>query len=181
MSEHGCGGCCGGHDTEERQGGGCCGSTAGSGGCCGGGGHSEPQQVHISPEEEAFLEKLAQCPFLPVAQFLLKSSKSDHLTNLALSPVFLETGKESLPQIKEIGQVILGLEDKDLVSLDYDTPLEGSDPRLFQESTAYALLQQTVEEGKASGEFLFDAPEIEYGSLCLTAMGELVIEQLDFI
>ncbi len=174
MSEHGCGGCCGGHDKGE--------SHHGCGGCGGGcGGNADPLQVHITPEEEKILEKLAQCPFLPVAQFLLKSSQSDHLTNLALSPVYLETGKETLPQIKEIGQILLDLEEKDLISLDFNSPLEGSDPRLFQDSDAYHLLEKTVEEGKATGEFLFDAPEIEFGSLCLTALGDLVIEQLDFI
>lgn len=174
MSEHGCGGCCGGHDhTEESHGCGGCG-----GGC---GGQSQPLEVHITPQEEAFLSKLAQCPFLPVAQFLLKSKQSDHLTNLALSPVYLETGKETLPQIKEIGQVILSLEDKDLLSLDFDQALEGSDPRLFQDSDAYHLLEKTVEEGKATGEFLFDLPLIEFGSIGLTPMGELVIEQLDFM
>lgn len=180
MSEHECGGCCGGHDHgdhhhHEEHSGGC-------GGCHGCGSQaSGPVEVHISPEEEQFLQKLAQCPFLPVAEFLLKSSKSDHLTNMALSPVYLETGKETLPQIKAIGQVLLSLEEKELISLDYDSPLEGCDQRLFTNSDAFHLLEQTVEEGKASGEFLFDAPVVEFGSICLTAVGDLVIEQLDFI
>lgn len=179
MSEHGCGGCCGGdnHGTSHS---GCGGGGCGGGeGCCSS--NSGPLEVHISPEEEQFLQKLAQCPFLPVAQFLLKSSQSDHLCNMALAPVYLETGKETLPEIKALGQVLLDLEDKNIISIDYDSPLEGCDQSLFTNSDAFHLLEQTVAEGKETGEFLFDAPAIDFGSLCLTAVGDLVIEQLDVI
>lgn len=167
--------------------------------CCGGGCHEggtsdcsscscglptsdeNPLEVHISPEEEQFLQKLAQCPFLPVAQFLLQSSQSDHLNNMALSPVFLETGTESLDEIHQLKNVLLALEDRNIISLDFDAPLQGTDEALFYNSTSFALLNQTVEEGKGQEGFLFDSTNIEFGSVCLTALGDLVVEQLDFL
>ncbi len=172
-------GCCGGstHATGGCGGGGC-------GGCgCGGGSApsgENPLEIRISPLEETMLSKLSQCPFLPVAQFILKSSRPEEQPHMSLEPVYLETGTESLEQVKHYGQTLLELADKDVVSLDYSSPLEGSDYKLFQNSSAYALLVQTVEEGKKDPEFPYLPPEIVKGSLCLTALGELVIEQLDF-
>lgn len=165
-------GCCGGANHDQETG--CCG--------CSGGMPQEnsPLELRISPPEEAFLSKLAQCPFLPVAEFFISSSKTDDFTNLALSPVFLETGEETLEEIKIIGQILLGLEEKNIISLDFDSPLEGSDPNLFYNSHAFALLKKTVEEGNVNEGFLFDTPTIELGSVCLTAIGDLVVEQLDF-
>lgn len=179
MSEHQC---CGGANHAEGA------SSCGSG-CCGGscGGASMPQngenplEVHINPSEESFLQKLAQCPFLPVAQYLLTSSQDDELGNMALSPVFLETGAESLEEIKALGDVMLSLEERSIISLDFDSPLQGTDETLFYKSSSFALLEKTVEEGKAQEDFLFDAPTIIFGSVCLTALGDLVVDQLDFL
>lgn len=177
---------------ENNQSGCCGGSSHGTGGCggsCGGGcscsgavpnSSENPLEVRISPLEETMLGKLSQCPFLPVAQFILKSTRPEEQPHMSLEPVFLETGAESLEQVKHFGQTLLELADKNIVSLDYSCPLEGSDYSIFQNSSAYALLMQTVEDGKQDPQFPYLPPEIVQGSLCLTALGELVIEQLDF-
>lgn len=194
--EHMHGGCCGSTGGEHS---GCCGgSEEGHGGCCGSSvsqgcgpcsacdnglppSDKNPLEVYISTEEEAFLGKLAQCPFLPVAQYLLTSSQSEHLTNLALSPVFLETGKETLDEIKGVGEIMLDLEERSIISLDFDAPLEGTDESLFYESFSFGLLKETVEEGRAREDFLFDAPTIVFGSVCLTALGDVIVDHLEFM
>lgn len=180
MSEHQCGSgdsCCGG---SSHSSGGC----GGCGGGCGGGAvpqNSEnPLEVHISPAEEAFLAKLSQCPFLPVVQMVLRSNIPETQPHMSLEPVFLETGDEALEQVKLTGQTLLMLEDKNIISLDYTCPLEGSDYSLFQNSAAFALLVDTIEQGKSDPDFPYSPPEIVEGSVCLTAIGELVIDQLDF-
>lgn len=173
MSEHQC--CGGGCHTEENS---PCSSCA-----C----HSLPEsqknpiEVKISTEEEAFLQKLSQCPFLPVAEYITTSSKSHHLRNVALSPVFLETGKETVPDLNTLGDIILDLEERDIISLDFDTPLDGTDESLFTNSHSFQLLQDTVKEGMNREDFLFDQTHIEYGSVCLTALGEIIIEQLRYL
>lgn len=169
----GCGGNC------SCASGGECGS-----GCCGSALPAEsknPLEVEITDGEAMFLEKLAQCPFLPVAEFVVRNSESDDIGSLALSPVFLETGRETLDEIKEIGQIILGLEQKDIISLDFECALDGTDENLFFQSDAYHLLEKTVEEGKGEENFIFDHAAIEFGSVCLTAVGDLVVDQLDFL
>lgn len=178
------GGCCGGHDDPNHVHGSCGGGCSG----CGCGGHNglpesekNPLEVHITPKEEEFLQKLAQTPFLPVAQYLLTSKESEHITNAALSPVFLETGKETVAEIKAVGHVLLDLEERSIISLDFDSPLEGTDESVFYDSDSFALLKETVEEGKAKEEFIFHAPSIQFGSVCLTALGDLIIDQLDFL
>ncbi len=173
MSENGCGGGCGSHGS-----GGCggCGSH-GAGGCGGGSGipdSNNPLEVMITPLEEAFLQKLAQCPFLPVAQFLLRAKDPAAETHMSLEPVFLETGEEEFPDIKRQAEVILMLAQKNIVSLDYDSPLEGSDPAIY--AKAFQVLCDAVTQSE--GEFY--PPELVQGSVCLTAIGDVVVEQLDF-
>lgn len=173
--------CCGGgcHANQNHQASGC----GGCGGGCGGAstGSNSPLEVQISEKEEAFFQKLAQSPFLPVAKFLMKSVQPEELGDLELAPVFLESGAETLEEIKFRGHTLLQLEHKSLISIDYDSPLEGSDRNLYHNSDAFAQLQKTVNEGKSSGEFLFDGPSVILGSICLTALGDLVLEQLDFV
>ncbi len=170
MSEEqssGCGGC----GTHGPSG---CGGSCGGG--CGGGipQSSNPLEVTISPPEEAFLQKLAQCPFLPVARFLFRAKNPEAQEHMSLEPVFLETGEEDFPLIKGNAHVILSLLQKNIVSVDYDSPLEGSDPAVY--TKALGILQDAVSQN--GEEFL--PPELVQGSVCLTAVGDLVIEQLDF-
>lgn len=168
-------GCCGGS---------CSSSGSGCGGCSGADlppSDKNPLEVHISPEEEQFLKKLAQSPFLPIVQYVMTSSKSEHLTNMALSPVFLETGSESLDEIKALGDIILDLEERSIISLDFDTPLEGTDESIYYNSVSFQLLKDAIEDGKKQTEFLFDAPSIVFGSVCFTALGDLIIDQLEFL
>lgn len=177
MSNHSCGGgCCGGDSSHQH-------SPCSSCSCHNALPNSDtnPLHVEISPEEEIFLQKLAQCPFLPMVQYIVTSSKSHDLNNVALSPVFLETGKETLDEIKALGNILLDLEEKDIISIDFDTPLPGTNEDLFSQSDSFALLKETVDAGTSNPDFLFDTPTIEFGSVCLTPLGDLVVDQLDFL
>ncbi|MFI3253240.1 MAG: hypothetical protein R3Y63_02705 [Eubacteriales bacterium] len=173
MSEHGCGGGCSSHNS-----GGCggCGSH-GAGGCGGGSGipdSDNPLEVMITPQEEIFLQKLSQCPFLPVAQFLLRAKDPNEQGHMSLEPVFVETGDEDFSEIKRQAEVILILAQKNIVSVDFDAPLEGSDYSIFNNSF------QTLSNAVADSQEEFYPPEMVCGSVCLTAVGDIVVEQLDF-
>lgn len=82
----------------------------GCGGACGGCGGCS-RALELTREEMDFLRKLAQIPFLPVAR------KQD-----GEEPIYLEEG-ESLRE--HYARVLLHLERKGLVSLDYDIPMAG--------------------------------------------------------
>lgn len=67
------------------------------------------RELVLTPQEAAFLEKLGQIPFLPVAR-----NMGD------LTPVYLEEGDPA-----ENALLLQCLEKKGLISLDYQLPLPG--------------------------------------------------------
>ena len=82
---------------------GCTGCASG-GGCSGCGG-----ALTLTAGERDFLMELAQTPFLPVAR---KASEE--------TPVYLEAGEENR---EAFAALLLSMERKGLVSLDYDIPM----------------------------------------------------------
>ena len=80
---------------------GCSGCTSGCSGCGG--------ALTLTPQERDFLMELAQTPFLPVAR---KASEE--------TPVYLEAGEENR---EAFAALLLSMERKGLVSLDYDIPM----------------------------------------------------------
>lgn len=162
---HGCGGC--GDDNESQCGDGC--------GCSGG---CSDNVIYISEAERDFLMKLAQLPFLPLARFIMKSSNSDHMESVALAPVYLNTKTDSMETVKATGAVLLGLEEKYLVTLDYETPLQNGDYSMYEESGVYQFFCSTVQDGAKQPGFMFDQPVLERGSLALTALGQYAVESL---
>lgn len=85
---------------------GCSGGCPGSSGCPGRDG-----SLCVTEEEVAFLQRMAQLPFLPVGRKM-----GD------LEPIFLEDGEEKREFYSGLLQC---LEKKSLISLDYDRPLKG--------------------------------------------------------
>ncbi len=110
----------------------CNGNCGSCGGCSG--------QLMLTQPELDFLKKLGQIPFLPVAR-----KAGDML------PVYLEDGDGPAELYTRI---LVNLEAKGLISLDYDKPLLGVD------MTAYA-------------------PYPIQGSIALTAWGQQVLETLE--
>ena len=96
----------------------------------------------LHPGEVAILRKLHQIPFLPVG----RETASDR-------PIYLEDSDYS---VSEYGDILLCLEKRGLICLDYTQPLSGSD------LSAYASCSQC-------------------GSFALTAKGQSVAEQLELL
>ena len=114
----------------------CGGNCGGCSGCSGCGGSLE-----LSRKEMDFLRLLGQVAFLPVARKMGEEQ-----------PVYLEDGVE---RQEENALILLLLERKGLISLDYDRPLKGGN-------------------GQA-----YDAYPIR-GSIALTNRGQRVLELLDY-
>ena len=111
---------------------GCGGNCASCGGCA--------KQLLLTDGEITFLNTLGQIPFLPVAR------KADTMT-----PIYLEDTDCTKEEYSLILQV---LEQKGLVSLDYDRPLRHADLGAYK---AYPVK----------------------GSMALTARGQTVVEMLE--
>ena len=104
---------------------------------CGGNCGSCGASLTLSVPELQFLEKLGQIPFLPVAR-----KAYDML------PVYLEDDEQPLDVYTK---VLVNLEAKGLISIDYDKPLQGLD---MADYAAYPVR----------------------GSIALTAFGQQVLE-----
>ena len=88
---------------------------SGCGNCCGNcGGCGE---MVLAPGELMLLEKLAQIPFLPVAR------RGD-----APDPIYLEDS-DCTPE--EYTRILLCLEKRGLITLDFDKPLKGFDASAY--------------------------------------------------
>lgn len=148
------------------------------GGGCGCGGH-QSSEIQISEEEIEVLKQLAQTPYLPLTRFILKSSKSDHLESVALAPVFLNDRTDSMETVKRMGTVLKALESKELITLDYEEPLENGNYDDYINSSLYAYFKETASHAKEQDGFLFDIPSLELGSIGLTSIGQMAIDQLD--
>ena len=112
---------------------GCCGGNCEScGGCAG--------ELVLSLPELDFINNLAENAFLPVARSAADSK-----------PVYLEDNKQSAEQY---ALILICLEKKGLISIDFDKPLQGADMSAYK---GYPI----------------------HGSIALTARGQEVLDVLD--
>lgn len=160
--------------------GGCCNQDKGqcgkSGGCSGG---CQNRVIYITEAEKDFLMKLAQIPFLPLTRFVMKSTKSEHMESVALAPVYMGDRNDSIDIIRKTGVILSTLEDKYLVTLDYDMPLQNGDYSVYEESELYRHFCNTVLEGGKQEGFIFDMPVLERGSIALTTLGQDAIDSIE--
>lgn len=113
----------------------CSGSCGGCGGCSGCGG-----QLELTRGEIDMLLKLGQIPFLPVARKMGEEN-----------PIYLE---DTECTVEAYSLILLCLEKRGLISLDYDMPLKSFDDAAY---AAYPIR----------------------GSFALTARGQQVVELLE--
>lgn len=154
-------------DTHQDHGcgcsGGCCGG--GGGGCCGGG-----EVVTFSQQEREFLLTLMERQFLPMVQFVVKSSITHEFEMVALSPVYMEQSTATMAEVHQTADMLLRLEELGLLTLDFDIPLDPMSYEVYHQSALYSYLQETVALGKDGPNHLGDTPTIEEGSIAVTAL-----------
>jgi len=168
QAHQGC--CCHGSGDENQE------SGHGCGGCnCG---HRQTE-IQIVEEEIEILNQLAQTPYLPLASFVLKSTKSAHLESVALAPVYLNDRADSMETVKKTAAILKSLENKGLITLDYEEPLENGNYTDYADSPLYAYFKETVAQAKGQEEFLFDIPSLELGSIALTYLGQIAVKNWD--
>ena len=171
-----CHDCSGSHTCCNKKRDGCsgCPSSISCGGCQGGCCRGK----RLTPLELELLFRLQQIPFLPLARFLLKSSRSPHLCSVALAPVYLLEEDDSLETVKETGRALLSLEEAGLVTLDYDIPLQGGSNALYAQSPLYQEFVQVAAQGSALPGAVFDQPALEMGSMAVTPRGLALADHL---
>ena len=153
---HDCG-CGHSHDEHDECGCDCCQPIIGDG--------------TVDDRELSVLGALLGHHYLPVSRFVMCSSESDEVRFTALAPVYLETKADSMETVKERAALLLAMEAKALISLDYDEPLQGYDYETHTDSDLFHYLESTVQEGRKSDSFLCDTAEVECGSISITERG----------
>lgn len=153
-------------------------------GCSCGCGHShhrdmrsiteQAQAVEVNGNELAILKTVDAVGCLPVARFIATKSDEEEVVIDCLSPVYLYEATDTMEDVKAIGAVLRGLEEKGLMSLDYDMPIRDYDYSMYTESELYAYFVRTIEEARERDGFLCDTAEIELGSMAVTELGEQV-------
>lgn len=121
----------------------------------------------LTAEESALFSMIEQYGCLPVAQFVLRNSKEESLYAIALAPVAIDDLSDSMEKVKHTGQILLSLEHKGLITLDYDIPITGYDYDGYRNSELFKYFECTVEENYGKPGFLFDTADIETGSMAI--------------
>ncbi len=134
----------------------------------------------VSPDalpanQRDFLHLLLHCRALPIARFTLESTREEDFYSVALAPVFLRSAADDMAAVKEAGAFLVSLEEKGLLTLDYDIPLKDYPYEEYHNSALYAYFVSTVAEGAKSRSFLGDTPRLELGSMALTQLGERLV------
>ena len=142
------------------------GCKGGCGKCC------AVKAISLTAEEQEFLSRLSQTPFLEVVRFIMKSTKSEHLELVALAPVHIYGGDDSMEQVKKTASVLKSLQDYGIIEIDYDLPITNYDYKSYKKSDVYMSFVEAIEEGKTKEKFIFDIPHMECGSLALTEIGQ---------
>jgi hypothetical protein len=155
----GCSGC---------QSGGCA-----SGGCKAGGCACPRREIVITEGERDFLLLLGQLAFLPLARIMAINEQTGQPEPVEPVPFYLSARDDALAAVQEAGTSLLALEEKRLVTLDYDKPLVNGDYSIFESSGVYQDALRT------HGQRGYGPPSLEYGSAALTTLGQSALDGLD--
>ena len=125
---------------------------------------SEPK--NMNNQKESILQAINEHGALPIARFELRNSKDDGIASTALNNVWLCTAADSMELVKARGAAIAELIEQGAISESFE--LSGANDetyKIYEESDIFALLCQTVEEGRGRANFLFDTAYIAHGEL----------------
>lgn len=141
--------------------------------------HSHTSKPPVSPDQvtenqKDFLHQLGHRHYLPVARFTVMNSREPDFISTALAPVFIHNVADDMAMVKEVGAFLKRLEDLELITLDYDIPLDGYAYTEYKESALYQYFCKTVAEGAGKSGFLGDTPVLDLGSMALTQVGESI-------
>ncbi len=142
---------------------------------CGCGSHSHEQKPpvpvflkDVSELETEFLTHLMTHRFLPVAQYVVKSTKESAFESIALTPVHMQHVSQTMEEVRAMGAMLTRLSDLGWITLDFDLPLTNYPYEEYHKADLFAYFQQTVEEAKAHAHFLGDTAVLECGSIAPT-------------
>ncbi len=158
--------CCGHHEhhhhhTEEHH-------AHHADGCnCGNHNHAGVQSQNLSEEEQQVISAIKHTGCIPVVRFVMKSSKSSHFESTALSAVYISSLEDDLEDVKSRAKILNTLENKGLLSIDYDIPITNYNYDEYTNSNIYKDFEKMMEESTDKEGFIFDIADMDKGSVVL--------------
>ena len=109
----------------------------------------------------------------PMARFELHNDAEKELVMTALDNVYMEHPEEEMGLVKKRGEALRGLEERGLISIDFDAPVWlAGDHIVYYKSKIYELLCHTALEASRTVEgCLFNLPVLRKGYAELTPRG----------
>ncbi len=127
--------------------------------------HKKASVSELTTQQQQFLQDLTKHRFLPVTQFVIKSSKQSSFECVALAPVYILGEAHTIDEIKQTGKQLKELEDMGYITLDYDIPIKNFNYDVYYNSDAFKFFKDTVDEGKDKQGYLGDMAIIQTGSI----------------
>ena len=135
-------------------------------------------EQEITAAEKALLREIGEGRRYPVVCFELRSSREPSLRSVALREVHMETGRETMEEVKARAALLKNLEQKGCLRLRYGLFVTvAADYAPYPASSLVAMLQELVGEGKEREGFLFDTAVINRGMAELTKAGRSILDE----
>lgn len=127
----------------------------------------------IPPEEKALLQQIKESLRYPISRFELRSTNDSALISTALNYVSFKDKHATMDEVKARANLLIGLEEKGLIEVSFSMlTYVKSDYLVYYNSDLFALLNETVEEGRGQEGFLFDTTFLKVGIAKLTLKGK---------
>lgn len=148
--------------------------------CCSHENHDHNCKVETTDNQKEMLEFINRYLYLPVAKFVISSTKEHDFRVVALDDVFLKSVHQTMEETKQMCKILKELENQNLITIDYDILIDGYNYDEYNQSDIYKYFCKTVEEGKEKPNFLGDTASLEFGSIALTCKAQSYIESLEY-
>ncbi|MFI3115572.1 MAG: hypothetical protein R3Y12_05480 [Clostridia bacterium] len=122
---------------------------------------------NLTQNERDFMHHLSHIKYLPLASFITKSTKEHSFQMIALQPVFIRSITDTMEDVRECGEFLENLEQKGMLTLDYDIELSGYPYDEYKNSNLYAEFEKVVLEGAKNPNFLGDIATLQLGSIAI--------------
>ncbi len=149
-------------------------------GLCGGCGtpSKRADTLELSQKEVDFVKQLESHCYLPVVQFVVQDTTDPMFKVIGFSPVYLEDGTASIEEMREMGKMLVDLQKKKILTLDYHLPLQGYGYEEYLQSEMFLGFAKSVDEEMQGEEHTGVYATIQKGSMALT---QAYVQTIDFM
>ena len=133
--------------------------------------HHDGGGMTLTQFDLTVLKELLKYSRLPISRFVMCGSHTDEARFTALAPVYIAGQTDSMETVKSFGEQLKSMEERKLISPDYDHALRDCDYAVHRDSDLFRFFESAVKEGAGKAGYLCDTAELECGSVSMTPFG----------